>query len=96
MPFRLEVHDVLANDDHAVALVTAFSSRGGESLEDRAAPVVHVKGGKISEFWVRRPTLRLWSHSGPDGAASELTRMCCAALARIEVSSSKNCRGRRA
>lgn len=51
MPFRLEVHDVLANDDHAVALVTAFSSRGGESLEDRAAQVFHVKGGKISEFW---------------------------------------------
>jgi uncharacterized protein len=49
--FRLELHDVLANDDHAVALTTAFASRGGKSLEDRETNVFHVKNGKITEFW---------------------------------------------
>ncbi|MGA8296363.1 MAG: nuclear transport factor 2 family protein [Acidimicrobiales bacterium] len=49
--FRLEVHDVVANDDHSVALVTGFASRGGKSFESREAHVFHVKGGKITEFW---------------------------------------------
>jgi ketosteroid isomerase-like protein len=49
--FNLEVHDVLANDEHAVALVVARGQRDGKSLEDRQAHVLHVKDGKVTEFW---------------------------------------------
>jgi uncharacterized protein len=49
--FRLELHDVIANDEHAVALVTAFASRGGRSMQDRQANVFHVRDGKVTEFW---------------------------------------------
>ena len=31
--FRLDLHDVLANDEHTVALCTLSATRGGKSLE---------------------------------------------------------------
>ena len=49
--FRLEVHDVLATDDHAVALVKATAERNGETKSFDAAHVWHVKDGKSTEFW---------------------------------------------
>jgi ketosteroid isomerase-like protein len=49
--FRLEVHDVLANDEHAVALCTLFATRAGKSLEVPVANVNHVRDGKVTEFW---------------------------------------------
>jgi hypothetical protein len=45
------VHDVLANDEHAVALCTLSASRGNKSLETPVANVSHLRGGKITEFW---------------------------------------------
>ena len=49
--FRLEVHDILANDEHGVALVVATAEREGNRLEDRQVHVLHVREGKVSEFW---------------------------------------------
>jgi len=49
--FRLDVHDVLANDEHAVALCTLSASRGNKSLEVPVANVSHVRDGKVTEFW---------------------------------------------
>jgi ketosteroid isomerase-like protein len=49
--FKLEIHDVLANDEHVVALVMARGERGGKSLEDPQAHVLHVRDGKVTEFW---------------------------------------------
>jgi uncharacterized protein len=49
--FKLAVHDVVANDEHAVALVTASATRNGKSLDDGQAHVFHVTNGKITEFW---------------------------------------------
>jgi uncharacterized protein len=49
--FKLEVHDVVANDDHAVALVTASASRDDASFTARAAHVVHMRDGKLTESW---------------------------------------------
>lgn len=46
-----EVHDVLANDDHAVALGTATAMRNGRTLTYRTAEIYHVRGGKIAERW---------------------------------------------
>jgi ketosteroid isomerase-like protein len=49
--FRLDVHDVLANDEHAVALCTLSASRGGKSIEVPVANVSHLRDGKVTEFW---------------------------------------------
>jgi len=45
------VHDVVANDEHAIALVNAVATRGGQTLEYRTAEIVHLQGGKITERW---------------------------------------------
>ena len=49
--FRLAVHDILANDEHAVALCTLSASRGGKSIETPVANVGHIRDGKVTEFW---------------------------------------------
>ncbi|MGH2681897.1 MAG: nuclear transport factor 2 family protein [Actinomycetota bacterium] len=49
--FGLEVHDLLADDEHGVALVLARAQREGKSLEDRQVHVMHLQGGKVVEFW---------------------------------------------
>jgi ketosteroid isomerase-like protein len=48
---RYEVHDVVANDDHAVALGTATATRGGRTLEYRTAEIFHIRDGKATERW---------------------------------------------
>jgi hypothetical protein len=49
---RLDLHDVLANDEHAVALYTANAERTGQRLQDRIAGVFHIRGGKITQVWL--------------------------------------------
>lgn len=49
--FKLEVHDILANDEHIIALVVARAEKDGKRMEDRQVHVSHVKNGKITEFW---------------------------------------------
>jgi len=49
--FHLEVHDIIANDEHAVALVTSKAEVNGRTLESRGAHAVHVKDGKVTESW---------------------------------------------
>jgi ketosteroid isomerase-like protein len=46
-----ELHDVVASDDHTVALVTATATRGGRTLTYRVAEIYHVRDGKIAERW---------------------------------------------
>jgi ketosteroid isomerase-like protein len=48
---RIELHDVLANDEHAVALQTTRAEREGRSLVDRVVYVFHLRDGKIAEAW---------------------------------------------
>ena len=50
--FQAELHDAVANDEHAVALFVARGQREGTTLEDRNVLVVHVRGGKFGEVWV--------------------------------------------
>ncbi len=47
----IELHDVLANDDHTVVLntVTAGGSRG--SLSVNSADTLHISNGQLTEFW---------------------------------------------
>ena len=47
-----DVHDMLANDEHGVALVTATATNpNGESLTYRTAEIYHVRDGKITARW---------------------------------------------
>ena len=48
---RLELHDVIANDEHAVALFTAHAERAGKHLEDNTVQVAHIRDGKETEVW---------------------------------------------
>jgi uncharacterized protein len=48
----LELHDVLANDEHAVALFTLRGERAGKQLAGNWAQVFHMRDGKISESWL--------------------------------------------
>ena len=45
------LHDVLANDDHTIALVDATATRDGKTLSYRTAEIYHVRDGKIIERW---------------------------------------------
>ncbi len=48
---RIEIHDVLANDEHVVVLAHLHGERGGRSLNDNHAQVFHLRDGLITEFW---------------------------------------------
>ncbi len=49
--FALELHDVLANDDHVVVLARASGERNGKTGIFDVAHVWHVSDGKATEFW---------------------------------------------
>jgi uncharacterized protein len=49
--FRVEVHDILANDEHAVGLHTAHAEREGKTLQDNNTLVFHVRDRKVTEVW---------------------------------------------
>lgn len=49
--FHLDLHAVLADDEHGVALVTATASRGGKSFTVNDVHVFHLRDGKVTEFW---------------------------------------------
>ena len=46
-----ELHDVVANDDHAVALGSATATRGDATLTYRTAEIFHMRDGKAIERW---------------------------------------------
>ena len=46
-----DLHDIIANDEHAIALVTATARMGGRSFTYRTAEIYHVHDGKITARW---------------------------------------------
>ncbi len=48
---KIELHDVLANDEHAVALTRATASRQGKQINVLESAIYHVRNGKVTEFW---------------------------------------------
>ena len=46
-----DTHEVLANDEHAIALGTAKATRGDRTLEYRTAEIFHLRDGKATERW---------------------------------------------
>jgi len=49
--FKLDVHDVLANDTHGAVLCTAHAESDGRALDMRQVHIWHLAGGKSTEFW---------------------------------------------
>jgi len=49
--FSVEVHDVVANDQHAVGLNSVHAERAGKTLDDQNTLVFHVVDGKVTEVW---------------------------------------------
>jgi ketosteroid isomerase-like protein len=50
--FNLEIHDIIANDEHAAVLVRAKGERDGKKLDDQSVQVWHIKDGKATEQWL--------------------------------------------
>jgi ketosteroid isomerase-like protein len=49
---RIDVHDVLANDDHAVIIGTAhLEAPDGDSVDYKFVNVFHIRDGKVTEAW---------------------------------------------
>jgi uncharacterized protein len=51
--FSVELHDVLANDEHAAQLLTIRGERAGKQLNDNQVLVYHFRDGKVSETWTQ-------------------------------------------
>lgn len=49
--FGWEVHDVVGNDEHVVALTTDTATAGGQTITFRAARTYHVRDGKVTARW---------------------------------------------
>jgi uncharacterized protein len=50
--FRIDLHDVVANDEHAVGIYVSRGEREGRTLEDRNVLVTHIRNRKIAEAWL--------------------------------------------
>src|SRR5215216_633343 len=50
--FRIDLHDVLANDEHAVAIYATRGEREGRTLENKNVLVSHIRNGKLVEAWL--------------------------------------------
>jgi ketosteroid isomerase-like protein len=48
---KLELHDLFADDEHAVALVRTTAERNGKRLDDSGVHVVHIRDGRLAESW---------------------------------------------
>jgi ketosteroid isomerase-like protein len=46
-----QTHDIVANDEHCIALVTATAKMGDQELVYRTAEIYHMRDGKITERW---------------------------------------------
>ena len=49
--YAVELHDVLADDDHTVALLRGTAQRDGKTLDMNYVLVFHIGGGRITEAW---------------------------------------------
>jgi ketosteroid isomerase-like protein len=50
--FRVEIHDLLASEDHVVVLGRSSADRGGRHFDGNYCHVFHFSGDKVSESWV--------------------------------------------
>jgi ketosteroid isomerase-like protein len=48
---KLDLHDVIANEEHVVGLHSTSAQRAGKSFETTEAIVFHIRDGRVSEAW---------------------------------------------
>ena len=48
---KTDLHDVVANDEHVIALMNVTATKDGKPFKYRTAEIHHVKDGKITERW---------------------------------------------
>ena len=48
----VELQDVLANDDYAVAMITVRGEQAGMPLNRNEVVVYHFRDGKVTEVWI--------------------------------------------
>ena len=50
---QFDMHDIVASDDHVVALTTTrwLRNDNGESFEDRVGQIFHLEAGRVLEVW---------------------------------------------
>lgn len=48
---KVDTHDVVANDEHTIQLVTATATLSGKQLVYRTAEIYHMRDGKVTERW---------------------------------------------
>ena len=56
--WRAELHDVLANDEHAVALSRLTGTRQGKEINSVGVQVYHVRNERLTEAWNLFPDQR--------------------------------------
>jgi hypothetical protein len=49
--FRVDVHDIVGNDTHIVALQRNTGARAEKTLDVNVAQVAHMANGKVVEMW---------------------------------------------
>ncbi len=49
----LDLHDVVAGDEHSVALFTIRAEREGKRLADNQVLISHIRDGKATEAWIQ-------------------------------------------
>ena len=63
--FRIELHDVLANDEHAVAMTRNTGNRQGKQLDSLDVALYHIRNGRVTEAWAfsqdQRAEDEVWS-----------------------------------
>jgi ketosteroid isomerase-like protein len=52
--FSFELHDVLANDEHAATLFTTRGERAGKQLNNNMVQIYHFRDSKVSEVWAHQ------------------------------------------
>jgi uncharacterized protein len=55
--FRVDLHDVMANDEHAAALLTMRGERAGRQLQNNTVLTSHIRDGKVAEIWSHQTDL---------------------------------------
>jgi hypothetical protein len=48
---RIDLHDVIGNNGHVVALTTVRAEREGRTLQDNTVQVFHIRDGTATEVW---------------------------------------------
>lgn len=46
-----DVHDIVGNDEHVIALVNATARSGDQEFTYRTAEIMHVSEGRVTERW---------------------------------------------